>query len=64
MVKEDIKETIKIGVLAGWDSDNPTVNLGRSARLHDLGKNGVENSFGRTFADEFNIHRTKDQFPG
>jgi hypothetical protein len=59
----NIKETIKIGVLAGWDSDNPTATWGGLIGFM-IGKNGVEKSFGRTFADEFNIHRTRINFPG
>jgi hypothetical protein len=58
----DIKETIKIGVLAGWDSDNPTATWGGLLGFM-IGKKGVENSFGRTFADKFNIHRTRINFP-
>jgi hypothetical protein len=58
----DIKETIKIGALAGWDSDNPTATWGGLLGFM-LGKEGVEASFGRTFSDKFNIHRTRVNFP-
>jgi len=58
----DIKETIKIGALAGWDSDNPTATWGGLLGFM-LGKEGVEASFGRTFSDRFNIHRTRVNFP-
>jgi hypothetical protein len=58
----DIMETIKIGVLAGWDSDNPTATWGGMLGFM-LGKEGVENAFGRKFSDKFNIHRTRQNFP-
>lgn len=58
----DIKETIKIGVLAGWDSDNPTATWGGMLGFM-LGKEGIEKAFGRKFADQFNIHRTRGGFP-
>jgi hypothetical protein len=58
----DIKETIKIGALAGWDSDNPTATWGGLLGFM-IGKNGVEQAFGRTFSEKFNIHRTRQNFP-
>ncbi len=58
----DIVETIKIGALAGWDSDNPTATWGGLLGFM-LGKEGIETAFNRTFADEFNIHRTRKGFP-
>jgi hypothetical protein len=58
----DLLETIKIGALAGWDSDNPTATWGGLLGFM-LGKEGVEKAFGRTFADLFNIHRTRQGFP-
>ncbi|WP_296702309.1 ADP-ribosylglycohydrolase family protein [Algoriphagus sp.] len=58
----DIKETIKIGALAGWDSDNPTATWGGLLGFM-LGKEGVEKAFGRKFASKFNIHRTRGGFP-
>jgi len=58
----DIKETIKIGALAGWDADNPTATWGGMLGFM-LGKDGVEKAFGRTFAEKFNIHRTRIGFP-
>jgi hypothetical protein len=48
----DLKETIKIGVLAGWDSDNPTATWGGMLGFM-LGKTGVENAFGRKFSNKF-----------
>lgn len=58
----DLKETIKIGALAGWDSDNPTATWGGLLGFM-LGKEGVEKAFDRKFAEEFNIHRTRVGFP-
>lgn len=58
----DIKETLKIGVLAGWDSDNPTATWGGLLGFM-IGKEGVEKAFERKFADKFNIHRTRVGFP-
>ncbi|MCB0852663.1 MAG: ADP-ribosylglycohydrolase family protein [Bacteroidetes bacterium] len=60
--KGDIVETIKIGALAGWDSDNPTATWGGMLGFM-LGKEGVEKAFGRTFSNQFNIHRTRQNFP-
>ncbi len=58
----DLKETIKIGALAGWDSDNPTATWGGLLGFM-LGKEGVEKAFGRKLANKFNIHRTRVGFP-
>lgn len=58
----DIIETIKIGVLAGWDSDNPTATWGGLLGFM-TGKDGVEKAFNRKFAETFNIHRTRQNFP-
>lgn len=58
----DIIETIKIGSLAGWDSDNPTATWGGMLGFM-LGKEGIENAFGRKFSNQFNIHRTRIGFP-
>ncbi len=57
----DIKETIKIAALAGWDSDNPTATWGGLLGFM-LGKEGVEKAFDRKFANKFNIHRTRINF--
>lgn len=57
----DLLETIKIGALAGWDSDNPTATWGGLLGFM-YGKEGVEKAFGRTFSDKFNIHRTRRNF--
>lgn len=58
----DIKETIKIGALAGWDSDNPTATWGGLLGFM-LGKTGVEEAFDRKLSEQFNIHRTRQNFP-
>ena len=58
----DLKETIKIGTLCGWDSDNPTATWGGLLGFM-IGKEGVENAFGRKFSENFNIHRTRINFP-
>lgn len=58
----NLPETIKIGALAGWDSDNPTSTWGGLLGFI-LGKQGVERVFGRQFSGQYNIHRTRTGFP-
>ena len=58
----DLKRTIQIGALAGWDSDNPTATWGGMLGFM-LGKKEVEKTFGREFSSSFNIHRTRKGFP-
>jgi len=58
----DYRETVKIAVLAGWDSDNPAATWGGLLGFMH-GKGGLEQAFGRKFADKFNIHRTRGNFP-
>lgn len=58
----DLVETIKIGTLAGWDSDNPTATWGGLIGFME-GKKGVEKIFGTNLSDRFNIHRTRVNFP-
>lgn len=58
----DIKETIKIGALTGWDSDNPTATWGGLLGFM-IGKTGIEASFDRKFSGRYNIHRTRQNFP-
>ena len=58
----DIRKTIKIGTLCGWDSDNPTSTWGGLIGFM-IGKEGIEISFGRKFGSNFNIHRTRISFP-
>ncbi len=57
----DLKETIKIGTLAGWDSDNPTATWGGLIGFM-IGKKGVEKAFNRKFSNRFDIHRTRVGF--
>ena len=58
----DLKETIKMGSLMGWDSDNPTATWGGLIGFM-IGKDGVEKAFDRSFSEEYNIHRTRQNFP-
>lgn len=59
----DLKRTIQIGTLAGWDSDNPTATWGGLLGFM-LGKSGVEEAFGGVgFSDTYFIHRTRRGFP-
>ena len=58
----DYQETVKIAALAGWDSDNPAATWGGLLGFM-IGRDGIEQSFGRTFSDRFNIHRTRGGFP-
>ena len=58
----DLKETIKIGSLAGWDSDTPTATWGGMLGFM-LGKKEVEKIFGKPLSSRFDIHRTRKGFP-
>jgi hypothetical protein len=58
----DLRETIRIGTLCGWDSDNPTATWGGLLGFI-YGKEGVEKAFGRDFSDRYWIHRTRRGFP-
>ncbi|MFZ1789601.1 MAG: ADP-ribosylglycohydrolase family protein, partial [Saprospiraceae bacterium] len=58
----DIKETIKIGSLCGWDSDNPTATWGGLLGFM-MGKKKIEEAFGMKFSNRYNIHRTRIGFP-
>lgn len=58
----DFIETIKIGTLCGWDSDNPTATWGGLLGFM-IGKEGVEKAFNQTFSKKYNIHRTRIGFP-
>ena len=57
----DIKETIKIAVLSGWDSDNPAATWGGLLGFM-IGKKAIIEVFGIEFSDQFNIHRTRKGF--
>jgi len=59
----DIKRTLQIGTLAGWDSDNPTATWGGLLGFM-LGKQGVEEAFNKTnLSTSYSIHRTRRNFP-
>ncbi len=58
----NIVETIKIGTLSGWDSDNPTATWGGLLGFM-IGKVGIEKAFSKKFSNQFNIHRTRQNFP-
>ena len=57
----DLKETIKLGTLMGWDSDNPTATWGGLIGFM-IGHHGVKKAFNREFSEEYNIHRTRQNF--
>ena len=57
----DFVETIKIAVLAGWDSDNPAATWGGLLGFM-IGKDAVEQVFNQKFSQEFHIHRTRINF--
>ena len=57
----DYQETVKIAVLAGWDSDNPAATWGGLLGFMS-GRDGIEALFGPQ-SDRFNIHRTRTGFP-
>ena len=58
----DYRETVKIAALAGWDSDNPAATWGGLLGFM-IGREGVEQAFGRSFSGRYNIHRTRGGFP-
>jgi len=57
----DFKETIKIGALCGWDSDNPTATWGGLLGFIQ-GKDNIQSMFGNNLSEKFNIHRTRQNF--
>jgi hypothetical protein len=59
----DLRRTIQIGVLAGWDSDNPTATWGGLLGFM-LGRSGVEEVFaGEPLSETYQISRTRRGFP-
>ena len=58
----DYQETVKIAVLAGWDSDNPAATWGGLLGFM-IGRQGIEEAFGQEFSDRYHIHRTRTGFP-
>ncbi len=57
----DMQDTLKIAVLAGWDSDNPAATWGGLYGLM-LGADHVEQLFGQKLSRRFDIHRTRKGF--
>ena len=57
----DIRETIRIATLAGWDSDNPAATWGGLLGFM-IGRDGVEAAFGVPLSEQFDIHRTRRGF--
>ncbi len=58
----DFKETVKIGMLCGWDSDNPTATWGGLIGFM-IGAEALQGLFDIPLSDRFNIHRTRQNFP-
>lgn len=59
----DLKETIRIGTLTGWDSDNPTATMGGLIGLM-LGADAVRDVFpNEPLSDRYWIARTRDDMP-
>ena len=58
----DYQETVKIAVLAGWDSDNPAATWGGLLGFM-VGRQEIEEAFGQEFSDRYHIHRTRTGFP-
>lgn len=59
----DIKRTIQIGSLTGWDSDNPTATWGGLLGFM-MGYQSVVEAFGQSdLSDSYWIHRTRRNFP-
>ena len=59
----DLKRTIQIGTLVGWDSDNPTATWGGFLGFI-LGKERIEKIFNENnLSDAYWIHRTRKNFP-
>jgi hypothetical protein len=58
----DFKETIKLAVLMGWDSDNPAATWGGLLGFM-YGYEKIQSMFDRELSTEFNIHRTRGGFP-
>lgn len=58
----DLKETIKVGTLTGWDSDNPTATWGGLIGFL-IGEKEIYSIFGNNLSSKFNIHRTRQNFP-
>lgn len=59
----DLRRTIRLGMLTGWDADNPTATWGGLLGFL-VGKDGVEQAFGTNhLSEKYAIHRTRQNFP-
>src|SRR5690606_19354840 len=59
----DLRRTIQIGTLSGWDSDNGTATMGGVLGLM-LGSDAVEAAFPEyTLSDRYDAWRTRDDLP-
>ena len=59
----DLKRTIQIAALVGWDSDNPAATWGGLLGFI-YGASSIKNVFSETnLSDTFWIHRTRRNFP-
>jgi hypothetical protein len=59
----DLRETIRIGTLTGWDSDNGTASVGALVGLM-IGTRAVRDAFAPdTLSDGYDIARTRDALP-
>ena len=58
----DFRETTKIAVLCGWDSDNPAATWGGLLGF-SMGAEAIEQVFGEPLSEGFHIHRTRRGFP-
>jgi hypothetical protein len=57
----DLKETIKIATLSGWDSDNPASTWGGLLGfIH--GRVQIEKIFNKNISTSYDIHRTRQNF--
>ncbi|MEM6770108.1 MAG: ADP-ribosylglycohydrolase family protein [Bacteroidota bacterium] len=57
----NFRETVKIGTLCGWDSDNPTATWGGLIGYVN-GRKALRQTFGDNLSDRFWIHRTRQGF--
>ena len=58
----DYKETVKLAVLMGWDSDNPAATWGGLLGFI-YGYQHLQDQFAEDLSIQFNIHRTRGGFP-
>ena len=58
----DYRETVKLAVLMGWDSDNPAATWGGLLGFI-YGYQHIQSQFDVPLSTEFNIHRTRGNFP-